>query len=116
MQALHPDSSGAIRGCAAGPVPKLTAAEGPVCARVDQLAGRPGPVYSAPPMRTLQHLTRTASSLAEPTVHVEGPPPGLPSGRYDVPRWAVGGAGSLVVAVGILYLAARLLRRRKPTP
>ena len=54
--------------------------------------------------------------LFAPTVHVEGPPAGLPSGRYDVPRWTIGAAGGLVVFLGLLYLAVRVLRRRKGQP
>lgn len=52
----------------------------------------------------------------QPTVQVEGPPPGLASGRYDVPRWTIGLLGALIVLSGILYLVARTARRKKPSP
>jgi hypothetical protein len=50
----------------------------------------------------------------QPTVKIEGPPPGVASGRYDVPRPAIAAVGALIVALGVGALALRLRRRRKP--
>jgi hypothetical protein len=48
---------------------------------------------------------------ATPTVRVEGPPPGIASGRWDVPRWTIGVVGGAIVAVGAVYLVVRVVRR-----
>ena len=51
----------------------------------------------------------------QPGVKIEGPPPGLASGRYDVPRAAIAAVAAVIVAVGLGYTLVRLIRR-KPRP
>ena len=46
-----------------------------------------------------------------PTVRVEGPPPGIASGRWDVPRWSIGVVGGAIVAASAVYLVVRVVRR-----
>lgn len=50
---------------------------------------------------------------AQPTTRIEGPPPGLASGRFDVPRWSIGLFGALIALAAVGYLAARWRRARK---
>ena len=50
---------------------------------------------------------------SQPMTRTEGPPPGLASGRYDVPRWAVGALGAAIVLASFAYLVARWRRARK---
>jgi hypothetical protein len=50
---------------------------------------------------------------AQPTTRIEGPPPGLASGRFDVPRWMIGAFGALLVLAAVGFLAARWRRARK---
>lgn len=52
--------------------------------------------------------------LLQPTVKIEGPPPGLASGKVDVPRATIALAGAVVVLLGVVYLIARVARRRRP--
>ena len=60
------------------------------------------------------HAQQAGAAQGQPGVRSEGPPPGLASGRYDVPRWVIVLVGVVIVAVGIGYLVTRvLLRRRK---
>lgn len=49
----------------------------------------------------------------EPGVHVEGPPAGLPSGRFTVPQWSIAVAGALVVILGLAWVGYRLVGLRK---
>jgi hypothetical protein len=49
----------------------------------------------------------------QPMVKIEGPPPGVAAGRYDVPRPVIAGVGALIVALGGGALAVRLRRRKK---
>lgn len=51
---------------------------------------------------------------SSPSVRVEGPPPGLASGRYDVPRWAIAIVGAAIFLAGVLYLTARAARKSRP--
>jgi hypothetical protein len=53
---------------------------------------------------------------AQPTVRIEGPPPGLASGRFDVPRWSIGALGGAIVLASVGYLVARWRRARKVAP
>ncbi|MCS6899830.1 MAG: hypothetical protein RMJ98_09325 [Myxococcales bacterium] len=50
----------------------------------------------------------------QPIVKIEGPPPGVASGRYDVPRPVIAGVGALIAALGMGALLLRLRRWRKP--
>jgi hypothetical protein len=52
----------------------------------------------------------TGTPGSEPRVVVERPPPGLERGLVAWPVWAVATAGSLVVALGLVYLLWRLRR------
>ena len=49
---------------------------------------------------------------SSPTVRVEGPPPGLARGRFDVPRWAIALFGAAIVLAGVVYLTTRAMRRK----
>jgi hypothetical protein len=48
----------------------------------------------------------------EPGFRLEGPPPGLAQGRWDVDRSLIIVAGVLVVVVAIGYFVARVRRAR----
>jgi len=50
--------------------------------------------------------------ILQPGVKVEGPPPGAASGRFDVPRWAIGVLGGTIIGLGVLYLVIRLIATR----
>jgi hypothetical protein len=50
----------------------------------------------------------------QPGVKIEGPPPGLASGRYDVPRPAIVAVAVVIVVIGLGYTLVRLVRRQKP--
>jgi hypothetical protein len=52
-------------------------------------------------------------TFLEPSVRVEAPPPGLASGRFDVPRWAIATLGAIVIAIGVGYVVVRVLRARR---
>ncbi|HEU4536640.1 MAG TPA: hypothetical protein VFS00_21090 [Polyangiaceae bacterium] len=52
----------------------------------------------------------------QPTTRIEGPPPGLASGRFDVPRWAIGALGAAIALAAFGYLLARWRRARKAAP
>ncbi len=53
---------------------------------------------------------------AQPTTRTEGPPPGLASGRFDAPRWAIAALGAAIVLASIGYLVARWRRARRAAP
>ena len=44
----------------------------------------------------------------QPTVKVEGPPPGVASGRLDVPRVAIAVVATVIVVVGVGFAFAEL--------
>ena len=48
-----------------------------------------------------------------PSVRIEGPPPGLPSGKHDVPKWAIGALGGALLTVGVVYMLVRFIRARR---
>ena len=48
---------------------------------------------------------------ASPSVRVDGPPPGMASGRYDVPRVAIALFGGAIVLAGVIYIATRFARK-----
>ena len=47
----------------------------------------------------------------EPGVRIEAPPPGLPSGPVNAPRWTIGLAGGVVIALGLAWIILRAVRR-----
>jgi hypothetical protein len=49
----------------------------------------------------------------EPGVKVIAPPPGLASGRREIPAWAIGLIGVLMVTVAFGWVAYRVRQRRK---
>lgn len=49
----------------------------------------------------------------QPTVQIQGPPPGPASGRYDVPRPAIAAVGGVILALGVGYLLVRLRRGQR---
>jgi hypothetical protein len=56
---------------------------------------------------------QAGGAQGQPGVRVEGPPPGLASGRYDVPRWSIIALGTVIVLAGCVYLVVRVLRSRR---
>jgi len=57
-------------------------------------------------------MSAAAMVILQPGVKVEGPPPGAASGRFDVPRWAIGVLGGTIIGLGVLYLVIRLIATR----
>jgi hypothetical protein len=55
-----------------------------------------------PPADSSPSMTRT-----------EGPPPGLASGRFDAPRWAIASLGAVIALAAFGYLLARRRRARR---
>lgn len=50
-----------------------------------------------------------ATGPADPGVIVEPPPPGVASGRWTVSRTTLTALGALVVTIGFVYFAVRVL-------
>jgi hypothetical protein len=49
----------------------------------------------------------------EPGVKVIGPPPGLASGRREVPPWAIGLLGVVILVLAFGWVGYRVRQRRK---
>ncbi len=51
--------------------------------------------------------------LLAPTYRIEGPPPGVAQGRWDLPFWLIAILGGALVTLGLVYFVVRLVQLRR---
>lgn len=51
--------------------------------------------------------------VLQPSYRVEGPPPGLARGRWEVDRTIIAILGAAILVLGLAYFFTRIYRRKK---